>query len=186
MYKFFVCVLVVLVLVCVVEVHQGWAEEGKNLIKNGSFEEGKRPWGTSSNHNPHLVSVDPSTSTDGDFSIKLDGRTAENRFIDIYQLLKLKPSTKYLVKMDIKRTESSSDIFALVWEKRDPTEKYKYHTIGINAKSGINQWEHFETEFTTQDKVSDARLYLYNKTNGIAWFDNIELLELSEVKGEDL
>lgn len=158
---------------------------GKNIVIGGSFEDGLKSWNIDSAHHPEKISPDDSTSTDSEFSVKSDGTTTDTPlFVAIQQNLagKLKPAQDYILKADIKRTTIKGTISVAVLEK--PKEKtyaeWTYHWCGKNPEKGLNTWEHFELKFKTNPTVDDAIIMLYNiDSEGIAWFDNIQLTETS-------
>jgi hypothetical protein len=162
---------------------------GTNLVINGSFENGMNNWGVEPGHNPERVSLDNSTSTDSERSLKSDGTATDTPlFIATNQFLngKLKPSQAYILKADIRRTTNNGKISVALLEK--PAEKtyneWTYHWCGANSEKGlIDTWEHFELEFKTNPKVDNVIVILYNLfSGGIAWFDNIQLTEVSGEK----
>ena len=153
-----------------------------NLIGNGSFEEGMKYWG---GRPPARITVDDSTSTDGKYSMKLDGTTTETAiWMAAGQSLtsgRIEPSTEYILKGDIRRTTAKGSVGIVVLEK--PKEKtnndWTYHWCGKNPEKGLNAWEHFELKFKTNPKVDDAMVQLYNiQSGGIVWFDNLRLMEV--------
>jgi len=157
-----------------------------NLVANGSFEEGKNGWGTWDADHPELITVDDSLSTDGDKSLKLDGSRARNLFINAHYPVTLKPNTRYLLKADIRRTVvGSGDIYAavLIWDEK--TGQYKFTNYNLPATKGVNVWEHYEIPVITPNwegprghGSEQILVSLYNTmSGGIAWFDNIQLLE---------
>ncbi|MFH0796364.1 MAG: carbohydrate binding domain-containing protein [Candidatus Omnitrophota bacterium] len=159
-----------------------------NLVINGSFEKGMSNWSTNPSAPQKLYSVDDSISTDSECSLKLDGTTTDTPFFMAaggYESVlsgKLKPLTGYIVKADIRRTTAKGCIAVALLEK--PKEKtcdeWTYHWCGKNPEKGLNTWEHFELKFKTNPKVDDVSIQLYNiGSGGIAWFDNIQLTEVS-------
>jgi len=175
-----------------------------NLVINGSFEKGSSADGSFKEKTFYwskdngvrqsgICNVDNTTSTDGEKSLRIDS-TIEAQFGHnraVYQILnsnfrgKLKPSTEYILKADIKRTTTKlfkKDYVSVnLLEKAEMGGKWKCHECG-NKSTKTNVWEHFEIRFKTKSKICRATIYIYNKrSQGIAWFDNIVLEEISEV-----
>ncbi|MFH2069067.1 MAG: hypothetical protein ABII89_06370 [Candidatus Omnitrophota bacterium] len=161
---------------------------GTNLVINGSFEKGTSDWNINPSTPPERYFPDDSTSADGEWSLKLDGTIALTTTSTPYFMLadqiisgKIKPSTNYILKADIRRSTARNRIFAAVLER--PTapiagENWTYHICGEGSEGELNTWEHFELKFTTNPEIQAALIALYNvSSGGIAWFDNIRLEE---------
>lgn len=161
---------------------------GTNLVINGSFENAVSNWYTNPTAHPERVSPDDSTSTDSERSLKLDGTTPDTLFwMGTSSGLggKLKSAQDYILKADIRRTTNKGKIGVAIVEK--PEEKTWnesiLHWCGRNSEKELNIWEHFELKFKTNPKVDAAAIYLYNiDSGGIAWFDNIQLIEVTGEK----
>lgn len=160
------------------------AEENtsKNLISNGNFEQGLKSWTITKDHSPEKASLDKSSFTSGKNSLKLDGTTDDEEpfFIMVEQALhgKIKPSTEYILKADIKRT-TRGKISVELLERPQVGSRWTVHYCGLKTEKKLNNWEHFELKFKTNSEIQAALLVIYNVcTGGIAWIDNIELIEV--------
>lgn len=161
-----------------------------NLVVNGSFEDSMSTWTVNSSTPAERYSMDNSGFTDGKCSLKLDGTVplATNStpyFMSVEQAVELKPSTSYILKVDIKRNTVRSKIaFAVLQQPAGKAnEQWDYLWFGENPTKGIDTWEHFELKFKTNPVVDRTLIELYNiSSGGIAWFDNIQLTEVSAEK----
>lgn len=70
-----------------------------------------------------------------------------------------------------------------VLECDEESRDWEYHWCGnfTWVTKGINTWEHFELKFKTKSKVTFSAIIIYNLARGgIAWYDNIQLMEVKE------
>ena len=166
---------------------------GTNLVINGSFEKGMSNWEINPSTPAERYSLDDSTSTDSKWSLKLDGKivlstTSTPFFMLVDQTVsgKIKPSTRYILKADIRRSTARNRIFVALLERPiAPTagENWIYHICGEGSGGELNTWEHFELKFTTNPEIQAALIGIYNvSSGGIAWFDNIRLEEIPAEK----
>ena len=148
--------------------------EKLNLVENGGFEKDITVlWdgpGT----------VDNEIFKDGKGSLKLDNKGTKAFMYDQQNITKkLKPSTKYVFSVDIKRTSNEKGrVLAAVLEKenKNNTDWTSIHECGGKGQTG--KWEHFELEFTTESEIYDSVVILYNiETEGIVWYDNVSVVE---------
>ena len=148
--------------------------EKVNLAENGNFEDGVQKWDGKG-------VADTVEFKDGKSSMKLDGSGTPVFIADAQDITtKLKPSTEYVLSADIKRTViDKGSVYVAVLEKAKNTDKdwLPGHVCGGQGQAG--KWEHFEVKFKTGSEIGHAIIILYNiTTGGIAWYDNISLVEV--------
>lgn len=147
--------------------------EKVNLVGNFSFEYGVENW-------TGPGAADSGTFTNGKSSLKLDGVEKPGCIYDSQNITaNLKPSTKYVFSVDIKRaTVEKGTVYAAVLEKAKQDDKgwTSTHACGSDGQAG--KWEHFELKFTTGTEINFALVILYNvNTGGAVWYDNVSLVE---------
>lgn len=154
------------------------AQAAGNLIANGSFEDGLKSWGL---REPKRIAADPTTSTVGQASLKLDGSGGADWFVNAMQGLKLKPATKYVLRCDLKRSKFSSGTISVDVIERDRKDaEWTYHRCGDRPGKGDvpDAWGHYELRFQTSANLLEAMVMLYNiKSGATAWYDGVELVE---------
>jgi len=156
-----------------------------NLIKNGSFEEGRsKPsfWETSQWNNFSKFSWDKRISHSGERCVQIESRKNPNdaRWI---QKVEVKPDTDYLLSGWIKtenveyskqQVDAAANLCVYgTWNR----------TIGV---VGSKDWTYVTLEFNSGDKeeiIIGCRLgYWSGVTKGRAWFDDICLVEQNKCK----
>jgi hypothetical protein len=149
-----------------------------NAVVNGSFEADLKGWGA---REPGRITVDPTTSTLGAKSLRLDGSGGTSYFVNAMQGVKLEPGTKYILRCDIKRTKFASGTISVDLIERDRKDmEWTYHRCGDRSVPSdvAGAWGHYELRFQTSDKLLEAMLMLYNISSGAtAWYDNVELVK---------
>lgn len=161
-------------------------------ILNGSFERNRFRsdvpdywWGTHVDRSPKIwgtgeFAIDDSVAADGKHSLRLVGNDKEWRAANLD--IQLKPSTRYRFHVQIRRTANSPNIYASIWEGRrlpDGKTDAVAHIAGQQKEGPLNEWQTFETTFTSlpASEQNGCRLYLYNmNTPATVWADDIHLV----------
>lgn len=92
-------------------------------------------------------------------------------------LAALKPNTRYRFSGAIRRHTVGSHVSAAVIEYEEGSAFRLSAELGANGAQ--DQWERFETEFTSHPAPRTSAVYLYNRGGrGSAWFDDLRLEEL--------
>jgi len=150
-----------------------------NLIVNGSFEQGTTSgW----DFNNASICIDKDSPDAGKQSLKIDGSGKPSFIYGIQSIAaKLKPSTEYVFSVDIKRSSSKGNVMASVVEKAKKDQAdWCYHKCELPG-GVLDKWEHFSIKFKTENEVADAAVMLYNiSSEGMAWFDNVSLIEVKQ------
>ena len=121
------------------------------------------PGGTTSNF--------PYGMEDGIFWI--EGQPQEYQYA--IQHIPLRPLTEYYFAGRIKRSAQTENISIAVVEFVGE-RGLRVNRLGGDAELPANEWQRFETTFTTGEAFRNAAVYLYNTHTDLkAWYDDIEL-----------
>jgi len=142
-------------------------------------------WGTYVDRRPSIFgtgefSIDESVAAEGTHSFKVVGNEKEWRAANLDTILK--PVQRYRFHARIRRTANHRNIFASIVEVRrkpDGSTEIVGHAIGQQNDGPLNEWQTYETTFTSLPLSEQAgcRLYLYNMdTPATVWFDDIRLV----------
>ena len=128
--------------------------------------------------------MDPSTSHDGNCSIKLSFSGQDINYYHVSQIVDVSPNTHYHVSAWLKTdlvTGPGGGVRLAVVDNRG----YTYLAVTTDALTGQNDWTHVETSFETAEDTERIRVQLRriggsgeNPIFGDAWFDDMELREM--------
>jgi len=160
--------------------YQDEAYDFKNVVKNGSFEDG--PWQTKVtdcnkyDQQGSIAAALSSKANDGKHSLQLE---ATRHTACEYANVPIEPDTDYMLSFDY---------------QGDPAQLAGYYMEFTGAESGKqeqmpiidNSWHTFTTRMHTPEIASGARLYLHayesNGTNrNVVRFDNVKLIAIPSV-----
>ena len=126
------------------------------------------------------------TGRDTDYGLEDGGaylQGEENQFIYLIQRVPLQPNTTYYFAGRIKRSGQTDDISIAVVEHITEASGLRVHRIGDDAQAPADEWQRYETVFTTGNEFAYANVYLYNvRTPHRAWFADIELFPADELR----
>lgn len=144
-----------------------------NLLTNPSFEDGQTGWEFSSYLSRGAVAVDEDEKRDGKNSIRIENASGEDSFLT--QTVAVKPKTRYRLTGYIK----TKDVVVKGIGATLSLEGGYEHTESIIGKKG---WTKVSLEFDSgvldSIKVGPRLGYHSNMAMGVAWFDDLSLVEL--------
>ncbi len=92
-------------------------------------------------------------------------------------LTPLKPNTRYRMTGWIKRHTTGSHVSIAMIEYEEGSKFQVSAELGARGKQ--DEWERFETEFTSHAAPRSSAIYLYNRSGqGSAWYDDLALVEM--------
>lgn len=151
------------------------AQQGRpNILKNASFEEGQQGWDFSSWNKKGQVSVDNEVHREGRSSIRIENPAGgDDSFLT--QTVPVKPKTRYRLTgyimtkdVQVKGTGATLSLFG-GFEKTE-------------SITGDQRWKKVELEFETgplqEIKIGPRLGHNSSMAAGVAWFDELELVEL--------
>ena len=122
------------------------------------------------------TSVFPRGIEDG--VVWMDGQEKEYQYF--IQHVPLKPNTKYYFAGRVKRSAQTEAVSIAVVEFVGE-RGLRMHQVGNDEALPANEWQRFETTFTTGEVFRDSAVYLYNIRSTVrAWYDDMELREVVE------
>jgi hypothetical protein len=99
----------------------------------------------------------------------------EKQFEYFIQHVRLRPNTKYHFAGDMKRSAAAKGAYMAVVEFVGE-RGYRVHGIGTDPEAALDQWQRFETDFTTGADFRAAAVYLYNYHSTVrAWYRAVRL-----------
>lgn len=144
-----------------------------NLLTNPSFEDGQNGWEFTSHHARGAVAIDETEKRDGTKSIRIENASGEDSFLK--QTMAVKPKTRYRLTGYIK----TKDVVVKGTGATLSLEGGFEHTESITGKKG---WTKVSFEFDSGALVSikvGPRLGHHSSAAmGVAWFDDLSLVEL--------
>jgi hypothetical protein len=144
-----------------------------NLLTNPSFEDGQTGWDFSSWNKRGSLSVDTNEKHDGKSSIRIENPAGDDSFLR--QAVAVKPKTRYRLSGYIK----TQDVVVKGTGATLSLEGGFEHTESITGKKGWTKVA-FEFDSGAADKIKvGPRLgHHSNMAMGVAWFDELSLVEL--------
>jgi len=105
----------------------------------------------------------------------------DGKFLAGQWWLDVEPSTRYRLRLKIRRTAKHS-IYGQLWMAAGDEKQKGLKPFGGYTGGPLNEWQEFSQEFQTPPDLYALRLYVYNRLKGAkAWFDDITVEELDPV-----
>jgi hypothetical protein len=144
-----------------------------SLLTNPSFEDGQSGWDFSSHGKRGTVAVDSTEKRDGKSSIRIENPAGDDSFLK--QTVAVKPKTRYRLTGYIK----TKDVVVKGKGATLSLEGGFEHTESITGKQN---WKKVSFEFDSgaleSIRVGPRLGHHSNMAMGVAWFDDLELVEL--------
>lgn len=144
-----------------------------NLLKNPAFEEGEVGWQFNAWGKKGAATVDTTEKREGKNSIRIENTAGDDSFFK--QVVTVKPQTRYRLTGYIKTkgvvAKGSGAVLSLEggYEKTESLE-------------GNNGWKKMEFEFDSagnaEVKVGPRLGHHHSMAMGVAWFDDLKLVEI--------
>ena len=144
-----------------------------NLLTNPSFESGQVGWEFSSHGKRGTITIETTEKRDGASSIRIENPAGDDSFLK--QTIAVKPKTRYRLTGYIK----TKDVLVKGTGATLSLEGGFEHTESITGKQS---WKKVSFEFDSgalaSVKVGPRLGHHSSMAMGVAWFDDLELVEL--------